>query len=219
MSRSKRSDVDYAGRPQPPRRGFDWLSAVAGMLFGLIVGYLIGTNRPATVVPAATVPAQTSSAPAASSGGLQGTGAPGLNNDAQIQAYHDIIARDPANATAQIALANLLYDAGRYGQAIGHYQRALELDPKNVNVSTDLGTALWYTGRADDALAQFDRSLAIQPDHAQTLFNIGIVKRDGKNDRAGAIAAWERLLAKHPAYPDAAKVRQMIDEARRGTSL
>ena len=37
-----------------------------------------------------------------------------------------------------------LSDAGRYQEAIGHYQKALELEPRNVSVSTDLGTALWY---------------------------------------------------------------------------
>ena len=93
-------------------------------------------------------------------------------------------------------------------------QQAFTLDPTNVNVSTDLATALYYAGRADEALAQFDRSLAIDPKHGQTLFNVGIVKRDGRNDPKGAIAAWERLLTSVPAYPEAARVRTMIAELK-----
>jgi tetratricopeptide (TPR) repeat protein len=82
-------------------------------------------------------------------------------------------------------------------------------------VSTDLGTALWYSGHADAALAQYARSLSIDARHAQTLFNMGIVKSEGKRDYAGAAATWEQLLAANPLYPNASTVRSMIDEARR----
>jgi cytochrome c-type biogenesis protein CcmH/NrfG len=185
---------------------FDWLSAVAGALFGVIAGYVIGTGRPAGVA----APSGVSGAPAASTLPAQGV------TDVQVQALHERISREPSNARVQIDLGNLLYDGGRYQEAIGHYRKALKLDPKNVSVSTDLGTALWYTGRADDALAQFQKSLAIDPNHPQTLFNIGVVRLEGKQDRAGAIEAWERLLAANPGYPDAVKVRQSIEKARGG---
>jgi tetratricopeptide (TPR) repeat protein len=115
---------------------------------------------------------------------------------------------------ANVELANRLYDAGRYTEAIPYYQQAFTLDPKNVSVSTDLATAMYYSGRAGDALAQLDRSLAIDPKHGQTLFNIGIVKRDGRNDPTGAIAVWQRLLDTVPNYPEAARVRSMIDELK-----
>jgi cytochrome c-type biogenesis protein CcmH/NrfG len=185
---------------------FDWLSAVAGALFGLMAGYVIGTGRPAGVV----APAGVAAAPAS-------TAVSATPTDAQVQALHDLISREPGNAKVQIDLGNVLYDAGRYQEAIGHYQKALELDPKNVSVSTDLGTALWYSGRPDDALRQFEKSLAIEPNHPQTLFNIGIVRLEGKQDRAGAIEAWERLLSAHPGYPEAAKVRASIEKARGAT--
>ena len=83
-----------------------------------------------------------------------------------------------------------------------------------MNVSTDLATSLYYAGRPDESLAQLERSLAIDPRHGQTLFNVGIVRRDGKNDARGAITAWERLLASVPDYPEAGKVRTMIAELK-----
>jgi tetratricopeptide (TPR) repeat protein len=129
-----------------------------------------------------------------------------------------VLASDPNNVRASVELANRLYDGGRYAEAIPYYQQALKGDPKNVGVSTDLATALYYAGRADDALAQFDKSLAIDAKHGQTLFNIGIVKRDAKRDPRGAIDVWERLLASVPDYPDAGKVRTMIADLRTKTS-
>ena len=83
-----------------------------------------------------------------------------------------------------------------------------------MNVSTDLGTALWYAGRADEALAQYNRSLALDATHAPTMLNIGIVRADGKQDYAGAVAAWEALLATHPDYPGTDRVRDLLNGAR-----
>jgi tetratricopeptide (TPR) repeat protein len=139
-------------------------------------------------------------------------------NEQELQGWKNVLATDPKNLRANTELANRLYDGGRYAEAIPYYQAAFSGDPKNVNISTDLATALYYAGRADDALAQFDRSLKIDPKHGQTLFNMGIVKRDGRSDPKGAIEVWERLLASVPDYPDAGKVRGMIAELKSKTS-
>jgi tetratricopeptide (TPR) repeat protein len=112
---------------------------------------------------------------------------------------------------------NRFYDARRYEDAIPYYQRALTFNPSAINVSTDLGTAFWYTGRTDAALAQYDRSLAIDNHHAQTLFNLGLVRADGKHDYAGAIETWETLLKTNPNYSAADKVRSLIADAKRKT--
>jgi cytochrome c-type biogenesis protein CcmH/NrfG len=113
-----------------------------------------------------------------------------------------------------LALGNRLYDARRYAEAVPYYETAVRLDPDNVDASTDLGTALYYSGRPDDALAQYERSLAIDDAHAQTLFNIGIVSFEGLGDARRAIDSWERLLSTNPAYPDRARVEQLLAQAR-----
>jgi len=179
------------------------ITGIAGILFGIIVGYVIGSGQfqARTETPGAPLQA---AAPQSTT----------LVTDADLQAYKNVLAQDPKNAGAAAALANKLYDAGRYSEAVPYYQQSLANNPTNVNVSTDLGTALFYAGRPDDALAQLQKSLAIDPKHGQTLFNIGIVRRDGKQDRKGAVEAWERLLASNPGYPEAARVRSLIDETK-----
>ena len=178
------------------------VTGIAGVLFGVIVGYMLGVSRTgAGSLPVAA--AQSAAAPA-----------PALANEQELQGWRNILATDPKNLRANVELANRLYDAGRYAEALPYYQQAVAIDPKNVSVSTDFATALYYAGKPDDALTQFDKSLTIDPKHGQTLFNIGIVKRDARNDPKGAIAAWERLLASVPDYPDAAKVRTMIAELK-----
>lgn len=178
--------------------------AIAIGLFGGLAGYIIAVesgNRP----PAATV-AQAATAPVSR--------ATPILDESELRAYREILARDPKNFEAAVKAGNLLYDAQRYVESIGFYQQAFALKPTDINVSTDLGTALWYAGRPDDALAQYEKSLAIDATHAQTLFNVGIVRADGKRDYTGAVAAWDTLLKTNPAYPDTAKVRTLIADAQ-----
>lgn len=205
-------DIPTSGLGYDSGQRYNWIVyAVAALAVGGLMGYVLASQETrATGSVAAPSSAQTSSSATA----------PGLDEGA-LRAYRDILARDPKNLQAAVSAANLLYDAQRYGEAIPLYQQAFTLNPSDINVSTDLGTALWYAGRPDEALAQYEQSLALNATHAQTLFNVGIVKSQGKRDYVGAIAAWQKLLASNPSYPDVAKVRSLIADAQQkaGTPL
>jgi len=177
--------------------------AIAAGVFGAMAGYIIAVQGGSARQPA----------PVAQAAGPAPPAAPVLDESA-LRAYRDILARDPANLQAAVKAGNLLYDAQRYEEAIGFYRQAFALNPADISVSTDLGTALWYAGRADEALTQYAKSLAIDGTHAQTLFNVGIVRADGKGDYAGAVDAWNTLLRTNPSYPGAAKVRSLISDAQ-----
>jgi cytochrome c-type biogenesis protein CcmH/NrfG len=182
------------------------------LVLGLAVGYVVFSG-PKPAEPVVTPSAQ-AQAQAPATAGPQ----PGLFDEQQAQALRNVLARDPKNVQANTQLGNMLYDAGRYADAIGPYQQAFAGDSNNVNLSTDLGTALWYAGKPDEAIAQFNKSLAINATHPQTLFNLGIVKRDGKQDPAGAVQAWEKLLAANPTYVDRDKVQQLLEQVKQQVS-
>lgn len=193
-----------ARNTQPSFTALNAMIGVAGILFGLISGYILGAGQTpyAPAVQAATTAALPHDHPTT------------VANESELRAYREILEADPKNAKAAVELANRLYDAGRYAEAVPYYRKVLAVEPKNADVSTDLATALYYSGQTDDALAQLDASLTINPTHAQTLFNLGIVKRDGKKDAKGAADAWERLLNAHPDYPEAARVKSLLAQAR-----
>ena len=108
-------------------------------------------------------------------------------------------------------LANLYQDAQRPDLAIPWYEAALKLNPKDVNVSTDLAICYYYTEQPDKALAQIDKSLALDPKHASTLLNQGIIRAWGKQDLAGAIESWQRVLQVAPDSPEAARAKKGIE--------
>jgi hypothetical protein len=165
---------------------------VAGTVFGLIVGWIIGTQQvPARAFPqGAPPPAAQAPAPA---GGMP-TAAAGMVDEAQATALRNIAEKDPANVQSRVQLGNMYFDAERYQDAIQWYEAALKLNPNDVNVSTDLGVCFYYTNQPDRAIRQMEESLRIDPRHAKTLLNLGIVKAFGKQDLTGAAAAWEEII-------------------------
>jgi cytochrome c-type biogenesis protein CcmH/NrfG len=119
---------------------------------------------------------------------------------------------DDFNTLVQVA--NLYYDGRQYPEAIKYYQLAVKSQPTNSDLLTDLGTAIWYTGDADGAIAEFQTALKYRPDHPGTLFNLGIVRWQGKGDPKGAVQAWEELLKRNPNYPEKQEVEEYIARAK-----
>jgi tetratricopeptide (TPR) repeat protein len=174
--------------------------AIAGVFFGLIAGWIIGSQQalmsPRPIAPVAE------SAPPSASGSAPGTPEPAILDETQVQALRNVVDRDPKNAVARAQLGNLYYDAGRYTDAIKWYTESLALNPKDVSVSTDLGVSYYYTGQTDRALQQFDVSLKLDPRHTKTLLNQGIVRAFGKQDLAGAAESWQRVVELAPDSPE-----------------
>jgi tetratricopeptide (TPR) repeat protein len=180
---------------------------IAGVLFGLIAGWVIGSQQ-ATDRPAAAPAAQAQAAPASNAGT---TSRAAVLDETQVTALKSVAERDAANATPRVQLGNLYFDAERYDDAIKWYSEALKLSPKDVNVSTDLGVSYYYSNQPDKALAQFDQSLKLDPKHAKTLLNVGIVKAFGKQDLDGAEAAWRQVLAIAPDGPEGQAAKRALD--------
>jgi tetratricopeptide (TPR) repeat protein len=182
---------------------------VAGVLFGLIAGWIIGSQQ-ATV----TSGGQPASAPAAASapaGGATPQTRAAVLDETQVKALKSVAEREPSNAQARTQLGNLYFDAERYEDAITWYSESLKRDPKDVNVSTDLGVCYYYTNQPDKALAQFDQSLKLDPKHAKTLLNVGIVRAFGKQDLDGASKAWQQVIALAPQSPEGQAAKRALD--------
>jgi tetratricopeptide (TPR) repeat protein len=182
---------------------------VAGVLFGLIAGWIIGSQQATARPGVAAAPAQ-AAAPAPAGGSAPVTRAAVLD-DTQVKALKSVAEREPTNAQARVQLGNLYFDAERYDDAIMWYGEALKREPRDVNVSTDLGVCYYYTNQPDKALAQFEKSLALDPKHAKTLLNVGIVRAFGKQDLDGASQAWQQVIKLAPDSPEGQAAKRALD--------
>jgi cytochrome c-type biogenesis protein CcmH/NrfG len=186
---------------------------VAGVFFGLLVGWIIGSQQaggPAAPPAAATA----SAAPAQSSGGGANSQSPPPLDESRASAMKTTAQQNPTDAVTRVQLGNMYFDAGRFQESADWYEQALKIHPKDVNASTDLGIAYYYMNEPDRALAQFDRSLAIDSGHAKTLLNIGIVRAFGKQDLKGAADVWQKVLVVAPSSEEARAARQALDGLR-----
>ncbi len=182
---------------------------VSGTCFGLIIGWVLGSQRAPdgqAVVPAAAQPAPTESATAVPP--------PPPPDQARVEELMAVAERDPSDAAARATLGDLFFDAERFQDAIAWYEAALALDAQDVNVSTDLGVSYYYTNQPDRALDQFTHSLEVDPEHIKTMLNMGIVRAFGKQDLAGAADAWEQVIRLAPDSPEGRAARQALDSLR-----
>ena len=181
--------------------------AIAGMCFGVILGWVLATQQ---AVPAAVAaPAQqAAAAPAQAAGGAR---QPAALDEARVQALMTIITSDPKNAGAHVQLGKVYFDAERYDDAMKWYQEGLKLDPKNPDASTDLGVSYYYSNRPDEALKQFDYSLSLDPRHTKTLLNQGIVLAFGKQDLTRAAEAWRKVVEIAPGSVEAEAAKRGLE--------
>lgn len=178
--------------------------AVSGVFFGLVIGWILGTQQaPSAAVAAAAPPAQAAAQLPAE------PPAPVLDVQ-RASALERQANSEPNNAIVRVDLGNLYFDAQRYDIASSWYEAALKLDPKNVNASTDLGVSYYSSNDLDRALKQFQYSLSLDPSHAKTLYNEGIVLAFGKQDIDAAIKAWEKLIAVAPNSEEATRAASAI---------
>jgi cytochrome c-type biogenesis protein CcmH/NrfG len=175
--------------------------AISGTMFGLLVGWILGTQQAAAPVPPPQS-AQAEQQPATPT-------PPPLD----VQRAADLERQanaEPRNAAVRVDLGNVYFDAERYDIAISWYEAALKIEPKNVNASTDLGVSYYSANQIDRALAQFEHSLSLDPAHTKTLLNKGIVLAFGKQDLGAASKVWEELVAVAPNSREAERAKEAL---------
>lgn len=137
--------------------------------------------------------------------------------DTQAASLLAKLSADPSNPDTLASIANLYYDAQQYPVAVDYYNRSLQSRPSDASVRTDMATAYWYMGNAEEAIAQFNQALVFAPTNPNTLFNLGLVKWQGKHDGPAAIALWKKLLESNPNYEQKDKVLQMLSDVEKQT--
>jgi cytochrome c-type biogenesis protein CcmH/NrfG len=180
---------------------------IAGSLFGLIIGWVLGSQQAARSGP--LVPAAVQAAPAQQQANAAPQPVP--IDPARVSAVQDEAAKNPKDARPRVQLGNMYFDAEQYGEAIKWYEQALAINPNDPNVSTDLGVAFYYTNQPDKALTQFEHSLKVDPKHIKTLLNVGIVRAFGKQDLAGAGRAWQQVVDLSPDSPEGAAAKKGLE--------
>jgi len=88
------------------------------------------------------------------------------------QAMRSALSVNADYAPAQTRLAFLLYDAGRFGDAIQYLESAYDAFPENDIISRRLAIAYQRSGRMDEAIARYEGLIRNNPNNAQAYLNV-----------------------------------------------
>jgi cytochrome c-type biogenesis protein CcmH/NrfG len=209
-----------------PNAGLAWQAkqvyamAVICLVVGLAIGYLFrGSQSPAVPAqPAAN--SQASAQPSAAAGGMDGH-MPSLEEmkqmaDKKAAPLLEKLKGDPNNSDLLIQVGNIYKATHQFKEAVAYYDKALQVDPKNVAIRTEMASCLYYNGDVDGAISQLQQALHYDPKDANSLFNLGMMKWQGKQDSKGAVAAWRELLKSNPqlSADRKTKVQKLMADAQ-----
>jgi len=105
---------------------------------------------------------------------------------------------DPNNHDLLEQVGKIYQATHQFKEAAGYYERALKTEPKNTAIRTEMASCLYYNGDIEGALDQLQQGLRDNPKDANSLFNLGMIKWQGKQDAKGALSAWRQLLKTNP---------------------
>ncbi len=192
---------------------------------GLVIGYLFhGSPTPAVHEVSKSVaasiapttmgqPGDAANAPSPHMGTMTNNGhMPSADEmkqmaDNQTAILLEKLKKDPNNVALLTQLGRLYHATKQYKQAVEYYNMAVQLDPKNVVLRTKLSSSLFRSGDTDGAIAQLNQGLDIDPKDANSLFDLGLIKLQGKHDSKGAVAAWQELLKSNPQLSEERKAQ------------
>jgi hypothetical protein len=132
-----------------------WLWAAVGL--GALVAVLVSAIQIARQPPPLAVP---------------GASKPQL---ASAESLAVLLRADSTAAGPNVALGNLFYDTGNFGEAVPFYLRALRKDPEMIDVRVDLGVSYHNLGKLDLAQQELEEAVRRQPDHAVAQFDLAVV--------------------------------------------
>jgi tetratricopeptide (TPR) repeat protein len=125
--------------------------------------------------------------------------------------YRAQIAANPDDPAAFAALANYLGNTGRVDEAIGWYERALELEPNNLITRLGFARVLSNGGKRPDAELQFKKVLEACPVSEQTWFSLGQLYANWVPPRTSdAIQAYEAVIVYGPETFVAERAREEL---------
>jgi cytochrome c-type biogenesis protein CcmH/NrfG len=106
--------------------------------------------------------------------------------------------KDPNNTALLDQVGAIYHSTHQFNQAAAYYEKAVRVDSKNVAMRTKLAISLYRSDDVDGAIAQLDQALSYDPKDVNALFDLGMIRLQGKQDSKGALAAWQQLLKSNP---------------------
>lgn len=92
----------------------------------------------------------------------------------ELSIWQDTVVKCPQNPRAHDCLGLALVRAGRFPEAVSHYQQALRIKHDYTEVHNNLGLVLAQSGKIHEAIEHYEQALRLKPDYAEAHNNLAI---------------------------------------------
>ncbi|MGA2241640.1 MAG: tetratricopeptide repeat protein [Verrucomicrobiota bacterium] len=111
--------------------------------------------------------------------------------------WRHALASTSGNYIAYGSLGATLVDQGRFAEAIGYLQKAIEFKPNSAEVYNDWGKALMGQGQTAEAIKHFQKAVEIDPACAEAYNNLGNLL-GAQGQAAEAIEYYQKAIELRP---------------------
>jgi len=184
-----------------------WFTLILGLMVGLVIGYVLAERQPvppgkALRLGAGAAASQTEALPEGHPPVVDSSGAGAQRMRQQVSEIQGLLDANPEDAGLMAAMGNVYYDASRWEEASGWYEKSLALSPGDPNIMTDLAVVYRNLGRPQESLELLDQVVAVSPDHWQAWYNQVVVLNFDLHEHDAAAAALDRLKELQRTNPD-----------------
>jgi protein O-mannosyl-transferase len=106
------------------------------------------------------------------------------------------------NFVAHYNLGQILFEDGKFAEAMTEYKKALQINPDYVEAVNSLGLALAGLGRTEEAKTEFEKALRMNPNYVKAHNNLGLVLA-GLGRTEEAMAQYREALRIDPRCAEA----------------
>jgi tetratricopeptide (TPR) repeat protein len=111
------------------------------------------------------------------------------------------LAHNPGSVMARNNLGNALLQKGQVDEAMGQFQKLLEINPNYAEAYNNLGNAFYQKGRINEAMIQYQKALEINPNLIMAHSNLGsALLKEGQADQA--MAQFQKALEINPNFAE-----------------
>jgi len=120
--------------------------------------------------------------------------------DQKLKTLSNYVQRYPSGWKKRLELANLLYEMGRWQEAVEEYQQVLQRQPCLMGVQLQLGKILHLMGKQAEAIAVYQKALFLSPNAATGHHIEGLIEvcRDRHQE---AVKLFESAASTEPDNP------------------
>jgi tetratricopeptide (TPR) repeat protein len=137
----------------------------------------------------------------------------GSNNEQMLELLKKAIEEKPDQPEMIARYANILFNMGRFDEALGWFTKVLELQPDNLDARSLRGAIYWRLNRIDDAAGDLQGVLKRDPNHIPSLYGMVLLSLHHK-DLPKAAEYFKKIETIDPGYEGLADLRRRLEEER-----